>query len=121
MCALHRLPWSMTHGAAQGLRTLMLATRVLGAQQWQAWNRLYQAAASSLDAREKKIAQVSQVAQGCLVLASQGSCRRPFSTGKQRSSYAPMLRTRPEREGHATFLRLNFGALEEVSPHLLCP
>ncbi len=56
-------------GAAQGLRTLMLATRVLGAQQWEAWNRLYQAAASSLDARDKKIAQVRRMAHECTALA----------------------------------------------------
>lgn len=47
----------------------MLATRVLGAQQWEAWNRLYQQAASSLDAREKKIAQVRCMAHERAALA----------------------------------------------------
>ena len=47
----------------------MLATRVLGAQQWEAWNKLYQGAASSLDAREKKIAQVRRMAHDCRALA----------------------------------------------------
>ena len=65
----HTLAQDLMQGAAQGLRTLMLATRVLGAKQWEAWNRLYQAAASSLDAREKKIAQVRYMTQRCLALA----------------------------------------------------
>jgi hypothetical protein len=42
---------------AQGLRTLLLATRILGADEWAAWNARYQAAAGSLDAREQRIAQ----------------------------------------------------------------
>lgn len=63
----HTLAQAPMRGGAQGLRTLMLATRVLGTQQWEAWNKLYQAAASSLDARETKIAQVHHTAQGRLV------------------------------------------------------
>ncbi|KAK9836118.1 hypothetical protein WJX81_002623 [Elliptochloris bilobata] len=46
--------------SVQGLRTLMLATRVLDAQQWAAWDKRYQAAASSLDAREERIAQAAE-------------------------------------------------------------
>lgn len=69
-------------GAAQGLRTLMLATRVLGAQQWEAWNKVYQAAASSLDAREKKIAQVRCMAHGRLVLVVGGSRRLNWQAAK---------------------------------------
>jgi len=42
---------------AQGLRTLLLATRVLGADEWAAWNARYQAAAGSLEKREQRIAQ----------------------------------------------------------------
>ena len=48
----------------QGLRTLLLATRILDAQAWAAWNARYQAAATSLDAREQRIAQVPR--HGCV-------------------------------------------------------
>lgn len=42
--------------ASQGLRTLVLATRVLTEAEWAAWNEGYQAAAASLDGREARIA-----------------------------------------------------------------
>ena len=78
----------MMQGAAQGLRTLMLATRVLDTQQWEAWNKHYQAAASSMVAREKKIAQVHQITQGCLLLAFLEELPPPLSsTGKQWRSH----------------------------------
>ena len=44
----------------QGLRTLVLATRVLDEQMYQEWNRNYENAASSLEDREARIAAVSE-------------------------------------------------------------
>jgi len=44
----------------QGLRTLVLATRILDEQQYQEWNRNYELAASSLEDREARIAAVSE-------------------------------------------------------------
>ena len=44
----------------QGLRTLVLATRVLDEQMYQEWNRNYEHAASSLEDREARIAAVSE-------------------------------------------------------------
>ena len=44
----------------QGLRTLVLATRVLDEQQYQEWNRNYEVAASTLEDREARIAAVSE-------------------------------------------------------------
>ncbi len=55
----------------QGLRTLLLATRILDAQAWAAWNARYQAAATSLDAREQRIAQVPR--HGCVDYVLMGS------------------------------------------------
>ena len=43
----------------QGLRTLVLGTRILGEDEYQEWNRKYDAAASSLDDREALIAAES--------------------------------------------------------------
>ncbi len=40
----------------QGLRTLVLATRILDEQQYQEWNGHYDLAASSLENREARIA-----------------------------------------------------------------
>ncbi len=44
----------------QGLRTLVLATRIVDEQQYQEWNRNYELAASSLEDREARIAAVSE-------------------------------------------------------------
>ena len=44
----------------QGLRTLVLATRVLEEQMYQEWNHNYEHAASSLEDREARIAAVSE-------------------------------------------------------------
>ena len=44
----------------QGLRTLVLATRVLDEQMYQEWSRNYENAASSLEDREARIAAVSE-------------------------------------------------------------
>ena len=44
----------------QGLRTLVLTTRVLDEQMYQEWNRSYEHAASSLEDREARIAAVSE-------------------------------------------------------------
>ena len=40
----------------QGLRTLVLASRILGNEEWASWNRGYQEAAASLEGREARIA-----------------------------------------------------------------
>ena len=40
----------------QGLRTLVLATRILGEAEWAVWNEGYQEAAASLEGREERIA-----------------------------------------------------------------
>ncbi len=45
---------------AQGLRTLVLGSRVLPEREWAAWNAAYQAAASSLGGREARIAEVAE-------------------------------------------------------------
>jgi magnesium-transporting ATPase (P-type) len=43
----------------QGLRTLVLGSRVVGEAEWAAWNTRYQAAAASLEGREEAIAAVA--------------------------------------------------------------
>lgn len=43
-------------GACQGLRTLLLGTRILAEEEWAAWNEGYQSAAASLEGREARIA-----------------------------------------------------------------
>jgi hypothetical protein len=45
---------------AQGLRTLVLGSRVLAEAEWAAWNKGYQAAASALDDREGKSAAMAE-------------------------------------------------------------
>lgn len=40
----------------QGLRTLVLASRILGNEEWARWNKGYQEAAASLEGREARIA-----------------------------------------------------------------
>ena len=62
----------------QGLRTLVLATRVLDEQMYQEWNRSYEHAASSLEDREARIAAVSEKigehSAPLLALCSHWSC-----------------------------------------------
>jgi hypothetical protein len=46
-------------GRAKGLRTLVLASRVVSQEEWTAWNGRYQSAAASLEGREAAIAEVA--------------------------------------------------------------
>ncbi len=66
----------------QGLRTLVLATRVLDEQMYQEWNRNYENAASSLEDREARIAAVSEK-------IGEHTALYPFTTGLMSS--VPML------------------------------
>ena len=45
----------------QGLRTLLICTRILTEQEWVAFNEQYQAAAASIDDRDQRIAAVAEL------------------------------------------------------------
>ncbi|CAD7701700.1 unnamed protein product [Ostreobium quekettii] len=54
--------------SVQGLRTLLLGTRVLSKEEWEQWDKEYQEAASSLDDRDAKILRVADVIERDLEL-----------------------------------------------------
>lgn len=44
----------------QGLRTLLICTRVMSEEEWVAFNNTYQAAAASIDDRDQRLAAVAE-------------------------------------------------------------
>lgn len=51
---------ALAHYGNEGLRTLVLAQRVLTEEQWAAWNKVYQAAATALSDRESALEQAAE-------------------------------------------------------------